>query len=182
MGWNGSTKKGGGRPWNTAFRGRVVFFFLYAQSGSTLVSILRPTLSSKKSPVSIKVMWLFCNQLKQVRYLHWTVKLFRLFILLRRLLLRVSPTNPSIPPFQVPFPSKPSKPSIHPNHPMGWGYGGWDGGKRGGDTRNAANPIPSNPHPSKCHCPSMMGEMGMMMEMGWMGIREGGGAHGMGMG
>ncbi len=22
-------------------------------------------------------MWLFCNQLKQVRYLHWTVKLFR---------------------------------------------------------------------------------------------------------
>lgn len=122
-----------GRPWNTAFRGRVVFFFLYAQSGSTLVSILRPTLSSKKSPVSIKVMWLFCNQLKQVRYLHWTVKLFRLFILLRRLLLRVSPTNPSIPPFQVPFPSNPSNPSIHPNHPMGWGYGGvgMGGGKRG---------------------------------------------------
>lgn len=23
-------------------------------------------------------MWLFCNQLKQVRYLHWTVKLFKI--------------------------------------------------------------------------------------------------------
>lgn len=36
------------------------------------------TLVVKGCPVSIKVMWLICNQLKQVRYLHWTLKLFRL--------------------------------------------------------------------------------------------------------
>lgn len=52
----------------------LIFFTLY------LLHIAYTKHNKNKSLVSIKVMYPFCNRIKQVRYLHWAVIIMRIYV------------------------------------------------------------------------------------------------------